>query len=487
MPLMWWDDSRLDINQTTFGMPSYVGIHSYGGANHEAINTMGAVLSGFLSGYDLRNHSGPGFENVDFVAMLDNYFDTTHNTSVWKNRVTDNGNGEFWYQAWINMLPLLISWTSSPVFNASSVSSLDKNIIHSLASWLAAIKALDGNFNYTGFDFIEHKGVLNGKFTQPEAAGGLGFLFYNARARYGDDLNNSLLHAAIQAIEFLEQCEYNVFWEILVPFGAVTAARMNAELGTSFDVTRLVTWVLQDTMPDYLPFRAGWGVFAAAWGGVDVSGIVGSVTDGGGYAFAMDTFVAQATMLPVARYDPRFAQALGKWAQNAINAARLFYPSQLPTSMQSDEGWASGQDIWCIPYEGLRCVSPGGTAGPFGTGDAKGAGDSETNFAMYGGAYVGLMAALVRATSVPGVWEIDLLATDWCHAPDTDPAVLVYNPHPRVVQVSLVARARAGISRIDVVDRVSGKVVARGVVPGEPVVVAIDSHTACLIEYQPYS
>ena len=59
------------------------------------------------------------------------------------------------------------------------------------------------------------------------------------------------------------------------------------------------------------------------------TGLVGSTTDGEGYAFAMNTFQWAGALTPVARYDTRYAHDIGKWMLNLANAARLFYPGSL--------------------------------------------------------------------------------------------------------------------------------------------------------------
>jgi transcription elongation factor len=84
---------------------------------------------------------------------------------------------------------------------------------------------------------------------------------------------------------------------------------------------------------------------------VDVDGLLGSVLDRDGYAFALDTFVLVASLLPVARYNSSYARAIGKWATNAANAARLFFPSSLPPEQQTDWGWVSANGAEALAYE----------------------------------------------------------------------------------------------------------------------------------------
>ena len=69
---------------------------------------------------------------------------------------------------------------------------------------------------------------------------------------------------------------------MLLPYGALAAARMNAEIGTAFNVTRMVSQCLGDGVngDSYSPWRKGWGMIADTWGEEDVSGIIGSTLGG---------------------------------------------------------------------------------------------------------------------------------------------------------------------------------------------------------------
>jgi hypothetical protein len=99
--------------------------------------------------------------------------------------------------------------------------------------------------------------------------------------------------------------------------------------------------------------RGGWGVVLGNWGGYDVDGLLGSIDNRGGYAFAMNTFTQAGALVPLVRYDTRFARAIGKWMLNLANAARLFYPPELPACHQSCAEWR-GDPEGVIAYEGLR-------------------------------------------------------------------------------------------------------------------------------------
>jgi len=200
--------------------------------------------------------------------------------------------------------------------------------------------------------------------------------------------------------------------------------------------------------------RKGWGVIAEHWGEYDCHGLTGSTTDRGGYAFAMNSFAAAGVLAPVARYDPRYARAMGKWLLNVANASRLFYADELPASQQSCPQW-TGDPQHVIAYEGLRKAWEGRS--PFAIGDPTTYWKMPLDFGLYGSSHVGFLAALVEPTDVPMILRIDLLATDFFHAADTPPTFLYYNPHPEAKNVSLDVRAVAK----DLFDSVENRVLVR--------------------------
>ena len=152
------------------------------------------------------------------------------------------------------------------------------------------------------------------------------------------------LTAADWAIRSLEAkpVDESPLYEVLLPYGALVAARMNAELGRDYDVAKLVNGCFE---PRGRPqARPGWGVISDRWNGLDAHGLVGSTTDGEGYAFAMNTFQWAGALVPLARYDTRYAHDIGKWTLNLANAARLFYPDAHDAEHQSSYAWAKAHD-----------------------------------------------------------------------------------------------------------------------------------------------
>jgi hypothetical protein len=444
LPLVWLDDSKINIDRPTFGLPSYVGATDQGSErpnSQEGITCMGAVLGATLVGLDKR---GP---DHDYVSMCEAWFNTRNGIQLVLNRQEDEGGGSFWYE----LFPHIVFYALADRYPDHPRLS---DIVHVTADrWQQACRDLaraDGlpNFDHTSFDFRTRQSVDNGKWREPDSAGAVAWLEYAAWTKFRDATH---LAAAESCVQFLQQCPTNPYYEILLPFGALTAARMNAELGREYDVERLLNWCFGIS-----DCRGGWGVIVGNWGGYDCDGLLGSIDNRGGYAFTMNTCVQAGALVPLARYDTRYARALGKWMLNLASAARLFYPGELPPGHGSSEFW-TGDPHHVIAYEGLRYSWQGKS--PCGTGDPVALQwGPKTDLGLYGSSYAGMLGALVQTTSDPQILQLDCLATDFFRAPAL-PTYLCYNPHPDRREFTIAA----GSAESDIYDAVQHALVARRV------------------------
>lgn len=440
LPLIWLDDSRMN-GTDAFGIYSYVGDKRQGGPNHEGITTMGAVLGATLVGIDKTR------QEHDYVAMCEAYYNTRNGSHLVLNGTNHSTGGSFWYEIW----PHVVFYGLADRYPGHG--SLDAIMRKTAERWSDACDVLRGpgstpDWDYTAFDFAEMRPVDNGLWREPDAAAGVAWLAYAGWKRFGE---SRFLNTADSCLRFLDRRSENPYYEVLLPWGACTAARMNAELGRAYDLAKLVNWCfgLSDC-------RGGWGVVIGNWGGYDCAGLVGSVDNGGGYAFAMNTFAQAGALVPIARYDARYACAIGKWMLNLANAARLFYPTELPQDHQSSAFWKGDPD-GLIAYEGLRREWEGKS--PYATGDPLALKwGPETDLGLYGSGYVGFLGAIVNRTTDERILALDCLATDFFRDP-AYPTYLVYNPYgaPKEVFMSV------GPGRHDLYDAVSRRFVARGV------------------------
>ena len=224
------------------------------------------------------------------------------------------------------------------------------------------------------------------------------------------------LEAVDWALEYYENTSSNPDYEILMPFGAYTAARMNAEHGRNYDVHKLVRWVFDrsNARPTKLM------ITGEQWGGQDVGGLMGfTVPNTGsevrGYAFSMNTFATAMPMVPLARYEDRFSRAIGKWMVNAASAARLFYSDEHSAQNQSSEFW-TGDPNSSIAYEGLRhhWLNEWDSEELYAAGDPLTYGwGPQTDYSIYGAAVTGVFGSIIKTTNVEKILQLDLLATDF--------------------------------------------------------------------------
>lgn len=410
LPLVWRVSGVPNLDVPGFGMPSYVGKEEMRGRPAEAVTALGALLGATAVGIDKRR----------WVELTPQYLNAAEGTIL--NNVGGRSGSSFWYEllpsiTFVQLASRYPDWTRG--------ADISKGIAD---AWIRGVDTLEGDFDHTSFDFAGRKAVDNGQWKEPDAAAGVAYLQLFEGLRSADE---KYLGAARRALTALDTRETNPTYEILTAYGALAAAYLNAERGERWNVPRLVDWCFDPTSPH----RAGWGMVAGRWGDYDVGGLMGSTSDGGGYPFAMNTFLNAATLAPVARYDDRFSAALAKWVLNLANASRLFYRDGLPKTHQSSAEWP-GDSGNGIPYEALRRSWEGKS--PYATGDAKRNGWAKEDLGLYGGGYVGLLGALVRPTNVPMVLQIDLRATDFLPT-KAYPTDLLWNAHDaaKVVEFDL--------------------------------------------------
>jgi hypothetical protein len=307
--------------------------------------------------------------------------------------------------------------------DATDMDSMLRSIADRFYEQVVALGGPAADFDGQGFDFstmTKNPGTRN---EGGDGAAGTAAIELWAYERFGDE---RYLEAATWSMDYLERSESSLFYEILPQLAPYLAARMNARFGTGYDVGKYFDWILGGSV-----VRPGWGTVLERWGDYDTRGLIGSQTDGGGYAFAMNTFAAPL-FAATAKYDPRFADTVGRWLADVHRAARFFYPDQMPAGNQWHGATFVDDPARVIPYEGLRATENGRT--PNATGDPGTYGkqwglDTEvtTDLGLYGGSWVGFLAGSVGPAEDAGVVRVDLNALDF-YAPVSEPASLSYDP-----------------------------------------------------------
>lgn len=463
-PMVWMDSTGRNFNQPVVGMYTAVGDVRQGpqhnkGMFHEALANMGSVLGATLVGLDKSNQHG-----LNYVAMLKNYFnkdtgwDIMMNNTAAEVALLGGGYGrDWWYDVYPNVLFYAIydKYPSVPDFEMMARSIAEK--------FYKADSILNGNYNYSYFDYGKMKPMTTQICAQPDVAAGHAYVLYAAYKKFGD---RRYLKGAIAAMKALETQKINPTYELLMPFGAYLAARMNAEAGTTFDIQKMLNWTFDGTAV----CRKGWGFLAGNWNGFDISGTVGSTVDHGGYAFLMNTFDAAWPLVPLVRYQPEYANAIGKWMLNAANASRFFYPQYMPREHQTLPDLAEVTK-GVIAYEGFAKSSTYDTLyqslkAPVAQGDGPkwmpGQNPEVSQFSVYGSGHAGIFGGIVKETEVKGILGLDLLATDF-YREGAYPTWLFYNPYgtSKTINFNMPAKVKS-----DVYDLITRRFIARNVSSG---------------------
>jgi hypothetical protein len=421
----------------SFGLQSYVGSNSLPG--REAINLIPAVIGATLAGIDKSDQFG-----YNWALMCEEFFNKRPEENVYLNGPVSSSGDDWWYETMPNVFFYQLNYLYP------GTGDFDDQFVTVANRWLEAVEAMGGNdtpwqeayMNYRAFNLSTMTPLEEG-VKEPEAAGAIAWILYQAYHKIKDP---KYLKGAEWAMEFLESLNTNPAYEIQLPYGVYLAARMNAELGTAYDLEKMTNWCF-----DIGPLRQ-WGAIVESWGGQDVQGLIGEAREEyPGYAFNMNGTEQAGALVPMVRYDDRFARAIGKWTLNVANATRLYYSAYLPDDMEDNEEWTELYDPHsAIAYEALREQ----TGGPYGTGDAMNGNWAETNLGLYGSSHVGILGALINTTNVPGILQLDLLATDYYHD-DAYPSYLIYNPYETEKTVVL----NLPENQVDIYDAVSNQVI----------------------------
>jgi hypothetical protein len=403
-------------------LDTYVGAAGMGN-QAEAINIIPALVGATLVGIDKSSQNG-----VNWVEKGKEFFNKSNGQLVYLNGYSTTSGSDWWYDLMPNIFfyQLYSLYPDTPEFDLQLVSVADR--------WLEAVNAMGGSstpwhipqMNYRGWNLStmmpNDSGVI-----EPEAAGAISWLLYHAYLSTGE---KKYLIGAQLSMDFLSSLDSNPSYELQLPYGAYVAAKMNAELGTQYPLEKIVNWCF-----DKGPLR-GWGTITGKWNDADVSGLIGEANDAGDdYAFIMNGFQQAAALIPLAKYDKRFARDIAKWALNMANASRLFYAQFLPAMAQDDYGWSTLHDAnSVIAYEAVKEKHNGRAL--FGTGDAKREGWGQTNLGVYGSSHVGYLGSIVNFTDVDGILRLDINSTDF-FGENVFPSFLLYNPHGEERQVSI--------------------------------------------------
>ncbi|MET7133190.1 discoidin domain-containing protein [Cellulosimicrobium sp. MI9406] len=435
---------------TTYSMPAYYGdTRTVSGVGHqEAVTLIASVVGATLVGVDKSDQDGR-----DYVDMLRTFFHP--DLGVARNTPASDaadpaapGGKSMWYATTANVL---YSMLAAQYPEATDMTTIQRSIADHHYEMLVALGGPQADLTMQDFDFATMT-KITGRNEGGDTAAGTAAILLWAHHAFGDQ---KYLDGAIWAMDYLER-EKNIYYEMLPLLAPYVAARLNAEAGTNYDVTKYLATLRAGT-----DVRGGWGTMEGTWGGYDVSGLSGSRTDLNGYAFAMNSF-ATPWLAATARYDTRYADAVGRWMLQVYNASRFFYADQMPVDAQQHGNRFVDDPAHVIAYEGIQHRGPAGllaTADTYDRADGWGLNPETTQLGMYGSSWVGFLGGTLSATNVERVLRTDLDALD-LYAPSPYPTALYYNPREddAVVDVHLESEGAR-----DLYDALTGRVLIEDV------------------------
>ncbi len=228
-PLIWLDSARRNFDQVTFGLYTVIGDvrqgpGNYNGEFHEALTSLNALVGAGLLGIDKTSQHG-----MNYAKMAQNYFNSDTKWNIVMNNtnpevaMAGGGYGRDW---WYDVYPNVLYYGVAAIFpGVENTEFIQRSIAD---QFYKADSVLQGNYDYSYFDYAQMKGMRNNIPYQQDVAGGHAWVLLSAYHKFGDA---RYLEGAKSATEALLSQKESRFYEILLPFGAYTAARLNAEHG----------------------------------------------------------------------------------------------------------------------------------------------------------------------------------------------------------------------------------------------------------------
>jgi hypothetical protein len=421
----------------SFGLPTYLADNRVVSSGTEAMTTIAMVLGSSYAGIDKSRQEYNG-KVYNFAEMTLSNYDTG-------SRLVHNKGAQgqsFWYDIFPQILFARL------YYMYPDIPYMKEMVINGADEWLEALPhfKIDGKVSYefVGYNVVLEAPTIDGHHIEPPN-GGLAFLFYSAYEITGEE---KYLAGAKEALDYLQTYQKNPNYEALTDYAPYVAAALNARYGTAYDVGKFLDFLFETDSA----FRPGWAVMSGKFGDHAVDGLVGRSGD---YAFSMNTFHLASVLAPLAKYDPRYATAIGKYLLNVVNNAKVFFPQTHPLSKQTMNNYLHFDRRGSLAYEGFRNHYNG--VWGYAMGDATTMFGQPCDLSLYSSAFIGALGGIVRPTNVEGILQIDLNKTDSFGKNDR-PHYLFYNPHGERKTVHFSAPGK-----YDLYDIVNKKTVARNV------------------------
>ena len=427
-----------------FGLPAYIGSKQEDDCVGEAINILALVLSGILNGLDMENYKG-----FNYLKSCVHFFDVKHNIIT----NTDYKRDSLWYLFYSAVLFTNIALSSHKDY-------LDEIVILSALTTMKMAESVNFNFEFVSFDFDSFMPIYNNTRTEEEGLVGAAYVMYGAyligTKRSLDPVTlKSLKESSIKCIDKYYSYNKSPQYEILSYIAPYLACVFNEKFKTSYNIDKLIHFTLNGKNR----VRVGWGMIQTLYYSRYTVGLLGSITDGSGYPFTMNTFAYSMGIIPLLQYtkDPHIINFVARWALASSVSARLFYPeahsfvktlvsygkTKVVSGIQQSGVWIDQHSPKAsfIAYEGLRKnrripyyfnnqrKTKFYQYGPYASGDAYTFNwYGHTDYGLYGSSHVGLFGAIYKSSGINGIIKTKLNTLDFLN-PSSENNILIFNPH----------------------------------------------------------
>ena len=216
LPLVFFRGTTVNYpGHSSFGLHTAIGTANPTAG--EGINVIPSVVGASLAGIDKTNQFGQ-----NWALMCEEYFNKRPEENIYLNHPVTRSGNDWWYETMPNVFFLQLNYFYP------SLGDFDYQIKTLANQWLTATDSMGGsatpwnvpNLNYRAWKMSTMTPLVTG-VKEPEAAGAIAWILYNAYTITGD---RKYLTGAEWNLEFLDAYPGNPSYELQLPYGVYTAA-----------------------------------------------------------------------------------------------------------------------------------------------------------------------------------------------------------------------------------------------------------------------
>ncbi|MDE5976909.1 MAG: hypothetical protein K2G70_00365 [Turicibacter sp.] len=423
-----WRERSIRFNEMLFNMTDYdlmfyhngnkntgresLGVVTYTDEEREIESTQVLTLIGALLSAEKLNKESIGENQLnELVQFVESYYNIENGEGTLLNyQNIDSTELSFWQQIY----PAITYFMLMDRYEATVDSeALLKNIADTWYEVVMNLGGADGivDFGYTGYDFKNNKPFDNGEWIEPDAAAGVALLQYYAFKKFED---RKYIQAATLCMDYLDEFQRNPGYELLYLYLPYLSARLNAVEQYHFNTAKYMEFFFTES--DY---RHEYGIFNEDY----AIGLIGERTQYGGTPYSFQSILGATALVPMLKYDQRYAVEVGRYLLQVTENLNLFYEEDDPVYEN------------LVPLEKVQKNN-----------------ETEERHSVLSGAYLGLLAAMIEPTNVEGILKVDINSSEYYTDKEKDdPLFLLFNPYDEAQTVHYQIQTEGMVSLYDLV------------------------------------